>query len=67
VGNTNGNVGTFDPNNVIVGSELVLSLTQTQNGSQILSSGAEVMTTGQRGTITVTTDGHNLSVRTYVE
>ncbi len=40
----NGNVGTFDPINVAVGSELVLSLTQTQNGSQILSSGSEVMT-----------------------
>ena len=36
VGNVNGNVGTFDPMNVSVGSELVLSLTQTQNGSQIL-------------------------------
>ena len=45
VGNVNGNVGTFDPNNVTVGSELVLSLTQTQSGSQILSSGAEVVTT----------------------
>jgi hypothetical protein len=44
VGNVNGNVGTFDPMNVAVGSELVLSLTQTQNGSQILSSGSEVMT-----------------------
>ena len=44
VGNANGNVGTFDPMNVSVGSELVLSLTQTQSGSQILSSGAEVMT-----------------------
>jgi len=44
VGNVNGNVGTFDPNNVTVGSELALSLTQTQQGSQILSSGSEVMT-----------------------
>jgi beta-glucanase (GH16 family) len=44
VGNANGNVGTFDPMNVSVGSDLVLSLTQTQNGSQILSSGSEVMT-----------------------
>ena len=44
VGNVNGNVGTFDPNNVTVGSELVLSLTQTQNGSQINSSGSEVIT-----------------------
>ena len=40
----NGNVGTFDPNNVTVGAELVLSLTQTQQGSQIFSSGSEVMT-----------------------
>src|SRR5207253_915374 len=44
VGNTTGNVGTFDPKNVSVGSELVLSLTQTQQGGQILSSGSEVMT-----------------------
>src|SRR5438876_1215754 len=44
VGNTNGNVGTFDPMNVSVGSELVLSLTQIQSGSTILSSGSEVMT-----------------------
>jgi len=44
VGNVNGNVGTFDPMNVSLGTELVLSLTQTQNGSQILSSGSEVMT-----------------------
>ena len=44
MGNVNGNVGTFDPMNVSVGNELVLSLTQTQNGSQILSSGSEVMT-----------------------
>ena len=44
VGNVNGNVGSFDPMNVSVGSELVLSLTQTQQGSQILSSGSEVMT-----------------------
>ncbi len=43
VGNVNGNVGTFDPMNVSVGSELVLSLTQTQQGSTILSSGSEVM------------------------
>src|SRR5437016_5961004 len=42
VGNTNGNVGTFDPMNVSVGSELVLSLTQIQSGSTILSSGSEV-------------------------
>ena len=44
VGNVNGNVGTFDHNNVTVGSELVLSLTQTQSGSQINSSGSEVIT-----------------------
>ncbi len=44
VGNVNGNLGTFDPMNVSVGSELVLSLTQTQSGGQILSSGSEVMT-----------------------
>ena len=44
VGNVNGNVGTFDPMNVSVGSELVLSLTQTQQGSTILSSGSEVVT-----------------------
>ena len=44
VGNTNGNVGTFDPMKVSVGSELVLSLTQIQSGSTILSSGSEVMT-----------------------
>ena len=37
-------MGTFDPKNVSVGAELVLSLTQTQQGSQILSSGSEVMT-----------------------
>ena len=30
--------------NVTVGNELALSLTQTQNGSQILSSGSEAMT-----------------------
>jgi beta-glucanase (GH16 family) len=39
----NGNVGTFAPINVSVGSELALSLTQTKNGSQILSSGSEVV------------------------
>jgi beta-glucanase (GH16 family) len=44
VGNVNGNVGKFDPMNVSVGSELVLSLTQTQQGSTILSSGSEVVT-----------------------
>ena len=30
------------------------------------ASGAEVMTTGQRGTISVTTDGRELEVRTFV-
>jgi len=44
VGNVNGNVGTFDPNNVTVGSELVLALTQTKNGSGIKSVGSEVIT-----------------------
>jgi Glycosyl hydrolases family 16 len=43
VGNVNGNVGTFDPNNVTVGSELVLALTQTNNGSGIKSVGSEVI------------------------
>ena len=43
VGNINGNVGTFDPNNVTVGSELALALTQTQNGSGIQSVGSEVI------------------------
>ena len=37
-------MGKFDPDNVSIGSELVLSLTQTQSGSTINSSGAEVMT-----------------------
>jgi beta-glucanase (GH16 family) len=37
-------VGTFDPNHVSLGSELVLTLTQTQQGGQILSVGAEVQT-----------------------
>jgi beta-glucanase (GH16 family) len=44
VGNVNGNVGTFDPNNVTVGSELALSLTQTKNGTGIKSVGSEVIT-----------------------
>ncbi len=44
VGNINGNVGTFHPSNVSVGSQLVLSLRQTRQGSQILSSGSEVGT-----------------------
>jgi competence protein ComEC len=30
-----------------------------------LNSGAKVMTTGERGTITITTDGHDLEIRTY--
>lgn len=40
----NGNTGSFDPKNVTVGSDIVLSLTQTQSGSEILSSGSEVVT-----------------------
>jgi beta-glucanase (GH16 family) len=44
VGNTNGNVGSFNRQNVNVGSELVLTLTQTRQGTKILSSGAEVQT-----------------------
>ncbi len=40
----NGNVGKFEAKNVTVGSELVLALTQTKSGSQIISSGAEVVT-----------------------
>ena len=44
VGNVNGNVGSFSPSNVSVGSQLVLTLKQTRNGSQILSSGSEVAT-----------------------
>jgi len=43
-GNANGNVGTFDPKNVSVGSELVLSLTQNSSGGGVASSGAEVVT-----------------------
>ena len=31
------------------------------------SSGAMVLTTSERGTITVTTDGHNLNVKTFVQ
>ena len=31
------------------------------------SNGAEVMTTGQRGTITVITDGHILDISTFVK
>jgi len=37
-------VGTFDPQHVSVGSELVLTLTQTESGGQILSVGGEVYT-----------------------
>jgi beta-glucanase (GH16 family) len=44
VGNVNGNVGTVYPSNVSVGSYLVLSLKQTRQGTQILSSGSEVGT-----------------------
>ena len=40
----NGNKGTLDPNNVSVGSELVLTLNQTESGGGIVSSGAEVVT-----------------------
>jgi competence protein ComEC len=31
------------------------------------ASGAEVMTTGQRGTISVTTDGHDVNLKTFVK
>jgi len=44
VGNVNGNVGTFSTSNVAVGNEIVLTLTQTQQGSEILSTGAEIHT-----------------------
>ena len=44
VGNVNGNTGTFSPSNVSVGSELVLTLNQEQQGGGILSTGAEVHT-----------------------
>ena len=37
-------MGTFDPKHVSLGSELVLTLTQTKQGSKILSVGAEVQT-----------------------
>ena len=43
MGNINGNVGTFDPNNVTVGSELALALTQTKSGGGIQSVGSEVI------------------------
>lgn len=43
-GNLNGNVGTFDPDNVAVGSELVITLTQTIDGVTVASSGGEVST-----------------------
>ncbi|MBV8052057.1 MAG: glycoside hydrolase family 16 protein [Acidobacteriaceae bacterium] len=42
VGNVNGNTGTFSSSNVSVGSELVLTLSQEQQGNGILSTGAEV-------------------------
>jgi len=45
VGNVNGNVGKFLVSDVSLGSQLVLTLTQTRSGSQILSNGAEVGTT----------------------
>jgi competence protein ComEC len=32
-----------------------------------INSGAKVMTTGERGTISIATDGRELSVRTYLE
>jgi len=44
VGNVNGNTGTFSPSNVSVGPELILTLTQEQQGGGILSTGAEVHT-----------------------
>ena len=44
VGNVNGNVGSFSTSNVAVGNEVVLTLTQTQQGTQILSTGAEIHT-----------------------
>ena len=44
VGNVNGNGGTFSPSNVSVGSELILTLSQKQQGSGIVSAGAEVHT-----------------------
>lgn len=34
---------------------------------RLRSSGAEILTTGQRGTITLTTDGHDLQVETFVK
>jgi len=43
-GNVNGNVGTFSPSNVGVGSDLVLTLNQVQQDGGILSDGAEVHT-----------------------
>ncbi len=44
VGNVNGNSGSFLASNVSVGSDLVLTLTQLQQGGGISSSGAEVHT-----------------------
>lgn len=43
-GNVNGNVGTFSPSNVRVGSDLILTLNQMQQDGEILSDGAEVHT-----------------------
>jgi competence protein ComEC len=31
------------------------------------SNGATVLTTGQSGTITITTDGHDLSLKTFIQ
>ncbi|HEX8922226.1 MAG TPA: hypothetical protein VF766_12175 [Pyrinomonadaceae bacterium] len=31
------------------------------------ASGAQILTTGQRGTITISTDGHDLKVETFVK
>jgi len=44
VGNVNGNVGSFSTSNVAVGDEIVLTLTQIEQGGQILSTGAEIHT-----------------------
>jgi len=44
VGNVNGNIGSFSPSNVSVGSELILTLNQEQQGGGIVSTGAEVHT-----------------------
>jgi competence protein ComEC len=31
------------------------------------ASGAQILTTGQRGTITISTDGHDLRVETFIK